>query len=264
MEYGDGMAVFYVISDVHGFYNEMREALDDTGFNPDDKNSWLVVLGDYTDRGPDPDKVISYLRSLPRKILVKGNHEDLLLECCERGVPYSHDFSNGTYNTICKLGNYIEGYSFDECCDRTLARIHLFIDEMVDYFETEHFVFCHSWIPVICKDGLPAYYTKNRKFEFNPNWRNASEKDWQDARWGNPFDLATSGLNKTGKKLLHGHWGNSYYWAKEKGLSEYGDDACFDICTHDSCIGLDTTTVVSGKVNVLIIQDEFLENPLDK
>lgn len=45
------MAKLFCISDVHGFYNEMREALDNAGFDPNNEEHWLISLGDIWDRG---------------------------------------------------------------------------------------------------------------------------------------------------------------------------------------------------------------------
>ena len=66
------------MSDIHGFYNEMQKALDEAGFDPKNENHWLITCGDNFDRGPYPVEVMRYLRTLPRKILVRGNHEELL------------------------------------------------------------------------------------------------------------------------------------------------------------------------------------------
>jgi hypothetical protein len=152
---------FVIISDVHGFYDEMVEALSEVNFNPD--TDVLVSLGDNFDRGPQPVEVMRYLQELPRKVLVKGNHESLLRDLCDRGYPGSHDYSNGTFDTVCELGNAGLGNSFDECCLVAYQRTKNFIDSMVNYFETKNYVFVHGWIPVICKDGLPMYYRNNRR-----------------------------------------------------------------------------------------------------
>lgn len=253
------MPKLFVISDVHGFYNEMKRALDDAGFDPENENHWLIGCGDYFDRGHQPAQVMRYLKGLPRKILVRGNHELLFKECCDRGFWLGHDLQNGTMDTICELGGEKYGHSFDECCVIAQQRVKLFFDSMVNYFETEHYIFVHSFIPLKNLDGLPMYYTRNRKFEFNPDWRNAHTSEWEAATWGNPFDLAKQGLNQTGKIMIHGHWSNSYYWAFQEGRSEYGEDAKWDICEHDNCIGLDATTARSGKVNILVLEDNFME-----
>jgi len=249
--------LFYVISDVHGFFDEMKSTLDEAGFDPTDENHWLVVCGDCFDRGPKPVEVMKYLKSLPRKVLVKGNHEDLLVECCKRGYPMSHDFSNGTCETICKIGDMDLAYAFDECCDRTLAKTGVFIDSMVDYFETKHYIFVHSFVPLNCDDNLPSHYILNRKYSKMDNWREASTLKWEDARWGNPFELAAKGLLPD-KTLVFGHWHCSTGWAKQEGRSEFGKDAKFDPYYGDGFIAIDACCAHSGKINCVVLEDEVM------
>lgn len=246
---------FIILSDVHGFYDEMIIALNEVEFNPN--SDVLISLGDYVDRGPKPLETIQYLQSLPRKILVKGNHEQLLLDCINRGYPLSHDIHNGTAQTIADLSP--KAKDFKVVCAVAYDKIKDFIDGMVDYFETKNYIFVHSWVPLINKDGLPAYYTRDREFEFNPGWREASTKDFEDARWGNPFALAESGLNQTGKTIVFGHWATEHKWAEVEGRQDFDDKAKFDPYYGDGYIGIDGTTAYSGKVNVLVIEDEFLE-----
>ena len=252
------MPKFFVLSDIHGFYDEMIEALNEAGFDENNENHWIITCGDYTDRGSEPLKVIRYLRSLPRKVLIKGNHETLLVECCERGEYYSHDISNGTAHTIWDIGF---GYSedFAEQCVYVLKRLKPFLNSMVNYFETKNYIFVHSWIPLINKDGLPAHYTRDRKFEFNPNWRNAKQKEWDDAMWGNPWDLAKKGLLPD-KTIVFGHFHTSYPRHKYEGEPEWGDDADFSVYRGDGFIGIDGCTAYTRNVNVLVLDDEFLED----
>ena len=87
------MAKLFVISDVHGYYDEMRAALDAAGFDENNKEHWLIGCGDYIDRGEQPQEVINYLENLPRKILVKGNHEELLKELLDSREPTSYAFA---------------------------------------------------------------------------------------------------------------------------------------------------------------------------
>jgi len=248
----------FCVSDVHSFYDELIKALDDAGFDKNNPEHALIVCGDCFDRGPQSAEVLSFLRGLERKVLIKGNHEQLLLDCCERGYWYPHDMSNGTYKTICDLGGADEGFSFDECCTRTLARVGTFIDGMVNYFETENYIFVHGWLPVDCGDGLPAYYRKNRHFVKMDNFRDATQKQWDDAMWLCGPDMALDGYNNTGKTVVFGHWHTSYLWSIKDGRSEFGDDAKFDIFYGDGFISLDACTAHSGKVNVLVIEDNFL------
>lgn len=247
---------FFVISDVHGYYDEMIQALEAAGFDPNNEEHWLISCGDEIDRGPEPWKVMLYLYKLPRKVMIRGNHIELFEDLCYRGFPYSHDKSNGTVDTVRSIGR---GFDFYEKCDYALKRTKDYRDNLVNYFETQNYIFVHSWIPVINKDGLPSHYTKHRLFEWSPDWRNASQKEWNEAMWGNPFDMAWRGFNKTGKTIVFGHWHCSTGWAKAEGRSEFGDDAKFDPYYGVGFLGIDACTAYTGKVNVVVIEDEFLE-----
>ena len=52
---------YYVVSDVHGFYTEMIDALDKKGFFKDNSPHTLVVCGDMMDRGPESIKMQEFM-----------------------------------------------------------------------------------------------------------------------------------------------------------------------------------------------------------
>ena len=130
------MAKLFCISDIHGFYDEMRKALDEAGFDPNNKDHWLICCGDTLDRGRQPRQVISYLMKLSQKVLVKGNHEDIIMDCIAREYPYGHDWSNGTAQTIIDLAP--NASTFDEACTTIYWKVARFVDSMVNYFETKN------------------------------------------------------------------------------------------------------------------------------
>ncbi|CAM5793980.1 MULTISPECIES: metallophosphoesterase family protein [Brevibacillus] len=71
----------YLVSDIHGQYQALREALQRVSFSPERQDS-LYVIGDMVDRGPQSKEVLEYLLSLknayPEQIfLLKGNHEQM-------------------------------------------------------------------------------------------------------------------------------------------------------------------------------------------
>ena len=69
---------YFVVSDIHSFFDEFKKAIDKAGFDPKDENHTLVICGDLFDRGRQPIELIRYLNhEVPRKILIRGNHEDL-------------------------------------------------------------------------------------------------------------------------------------------------------------------------------------------
>ena len=242
----------FCISDVHSYLEPLKEALAQAGFDENNPDHWLISCGDLFDRGPDSEELLYYIMSLERKILVKGNHDTLLEECCMREFPYSYDRHNGTVRTINSIGDAGEGYPFDTCCQRTWNKTAAYRGMLINYFETEHYIFVHSWLPT------NVTYTHGKTYLYNEDWRSASDQAWESAMWGNPFEMAEQGLNKTGKVIIFGHWHLSSGWAKAEGISEFGEDAKWDIYRNDeqNIIALDTCTAYTGKVNVLVIKDE--------
>lgn len=65
----------YLISDIHGCYQEYQELLDKICFSAKDT---LYVLGDSMDRGPEPIKVIQDLMSHPNITYILGNHDFIM------------------------------------------------------------------------------------------------------------------------------------------------------------------------------------------
>ena len=68
----------YVISDIHGQYDEFIAILDRINLQDTDT---LYVLGDILDRGPHPIRVLLKLMEMPNAICLVGNHEYMAVEC---------------------------------------------------------------------------------------------------------------------------------------------------------------------------------------
>ena len=73
------MAKLYAISDIHGYLDEFRDALNKVNLN--DKDNRLFLLGDYLDNGLQSFQVISKIIELeevyPNQIItLLGNHEE--------------------------------------------------------------------------------------------------------------------------------------------------------------------------------------------
>ena len=241
----------FVTSDVHSFYTPLKKALDEAGFDPNNKEHWLIVCGDCFDRGDESEEVLRFLMSLERKILVKGNHDTLLEECCMREFSYSHDVSNGTVKTIQDLGGAGYGRDFAECCCRTWDKLARYRELLVNYFETKNYIFVHSWIPIISQNGGYCKYDEN--------WRDASDSSWEEAMWGNPFDMHFLDLNKTGKTIVFGHWHCSTgHKMLGRCKSEFDKDAIWEPCFAEGIIGVDRCTAYTGECNVVVLEDEFI------
>ena len=68
--------MIYVISDIHGCYNEYKKLLEKINFNEEDE---LFVLGDVVDRGPEPMKVLLDMMLRPNVYPIIGNHDYMAL-----------------------------------------------------------------------------------------------------------------------------------------------------------------------------------------
>ena len=267
------MPKLFVVSDVHSFYTPLKKALDEKGFDPNNKDHWLIVCGDAFDRGDESEKVLHFLMSLERKVLVKGNHDILFHGLCKRRFPYSNDYSNGTTKTVFDLGEGIDGTPFDVCCDVAWNKTARYRELLVNYFETQNYIFVHSWIPTTKKEKChPAdKWIPLTTDEYMEDWRDAIDFEWEEAMWGNPFKMWKNGLNQTGKTIVFGHWhcstGHSMESIikasendEERWISEFEDDAIWEPFIKDNIIGIDRCTAHTGEVNVLVLEDEFLES----
>ena len=256
------MATYFVISDIHSFYDEMIISLNEAGYDKNNRNHVLISCGDLFDRGPNSLKCLEFINSIPNenKVLIRGNHEDLIEDIFERGYFRGYDYHNKTNETIKQISNQ-ENYdlAIDFC--RNYAPLREYLDSCINYFETEDYIFTHSWIPYKKNKNNVTYYDED--------WRNASKESFYESRWGNPFDFWNAGLNKTGKTIVCGHWHTSYahskyhhygnewednwirIWNQFYSNTPIKDTACFNIFKDNGIIGLDACTAYSGKVNVL-------------
>lgn len=244
------MPKLFVCSDIHGFFDELKEALDKAGFDPNNEEHWLISVGDEIDRGPKPKEVIKFLNSLERKVIIRGNHTLLFEELCLRGYPEWHDDSNGTLDSVAIIGDYNLDKEFDLCCERAYNKTRKFRNSMVNFFETKNYIFTHSFIP-LTKSPVGTL--------FNYDWRLATQKEWNDAMWGNPYKLAEEGYLPE-KTLVFGHFHTSYPRYKYNGEHEWGPLANFDIYYGDGYIAIDGCTAYSKQVNILVLEDEFISD----
>lgn len=246
---------YYVVSDVHGFYTPLIRALTDAGFFDDTETHKLIVLGDLMDRGRDAAKIQDFILEQMEKdavILIRGNHEDLYesLVTQDCGIPYDIHLKNGTYDTALQLTGFdlamarMRNYDFADAAKETPFYTRV-MPSMLDYFETEHFVFVHGWTPCITEHG---------KYCPIQDWRNASSEEWKHARWYNGMDAAqTADEDKT---IVCGHWHTSYGHSKYEGKgSEFGPDADFSPYYGPHVIAIDACTAYTGKVNCIVLEE---------
>lgn len=223
--------VYFIVSDIHSFYDELVEALSVAGYDKDNPEHTLIVDGDIFDRGPKSAEVYEFLRSLPRerRILIKGNHEQLFIELANKEMPEPHDYSNKTVLAYCQLtdSSYTPFEVFLYMRDDIDIKAYweqiredikdlgivewLMSDEWVNYYEVERFIFVHSFIPAFITNKTPGRLSGSYTYQYNPDWRTDSTKDeWDASWWGCPWRHYMDGLFKQeeakGKTLVCGHW----------------------------------------------------------
>ena len=90
----------FVVSDIHGHYTLLKEELDKAGFDNENTEHLLICCGDYFDRGSENLEVLKFFERLKHKVLLRGNHEDLLLKLLQTGRVLPHNYINGTMQTL--------------------------------------------------------------------------------------------------------------------------------------------------------------------
>lgn len=71
----------YIMSDIHGCFDEYLEMLKKINFSEKDE---LYVLGDAMDRGSEPIKVIQDMMMRPNVIYIIGNHDYMMLSTLKK------------------------------------------------------------------------------------------------------------------------------------------------------------------------------------
>lgn len=262
---------YFIVSDIHGFYTELKESLNAAKYNKRNKNHTLVILGDLFDRGSEAVELYEFLMTIPksRLILVRGNHELLFNKLLDKGYPDEHDFTNGTVGTFCQIaGEPIFGVEylyavdeFDGPSNEQIAHwvkvrdavknsdINKFLQDDKRwkwFFETDKYVGVHSTIPNTT-DGLLA----------DTDWRKAHDKVWAECTWPKP----TVAHNRvSGKTIIAGHWNTNslfkdYYGEEHKPIYNeiYYNSKEHLICIDAGCF---------RKLNYILMDFELIHKQL--
>lgn len=151
---------YFVVSDVHGEYKALVSALEKSGFNKYNPDHTLISLGDNFDKGKESRQVYDFLLSLQRCICIKGDHEYMLDDVfSRRGLNYN-DIGSGVHCTIASL-NGVDEASCDIYDVSSIEKaeqyrnIDWWLGHLKYYYETENYIFVHSWVTF---DDNTGYY----------------------------------------------------------------------------------------------------------
>ena len=269
---------YFIISDIHSFYSLTIKALKDKGYDEDNPNHMLIICGDIFDRGDESYEMFMWLKKLKMKnkvILIKGNHEDLLIDLYNRKNIQSNDIHNKTVKTMVDIYNKIKktnygiydlifNYNILYEVLKLLEDIGLidFIKDFINFYVINSYIFVHGFLPTYVEMNPDV----NNPFieSIKKNWRQASEKEWEEARWTNGQEkVLYDGLKLNDKTIVCGHWHTSYGHLRQQDTKKYtryynddefSENALFDIFETEGLIAIDACTAYSKKVNVLVIE----------
>ena len=236
----------FVVSDIHGHYTLLKEALNKAGFDNDNPEHLLICCGDYFDRGKENLEVLKFFERLKHKVLLRGNHEDLLLKLLQTGKVLPHNYINGTMIT---LENFLGKYSINPIDDtidfsgktRIVDRVCEFINETVNYFETENYVFVHGWLP--------------EKIKNSQELSKATDALWEKARWIKWTEKYDGSKPLTDKTLICGHVPTFCATKFDKNRNKNN----YEIFCGNGLISIDAGTFDTKQINVLVLEDNLLE-----
>jgi serine/threonine protein phosphatase 1 len=76
----------YVMSDIHGCYDEMQQMLQKIGFSGNDR---LIIAGDIIDRGRQNKEMLNWMMTAPENVdFLMGNHDDMFIDSVNKLCKY--------------------------------------------------------------------------------------------------------------------------------------------------------------------------------
>ena len=233
---------YFIISDIHGHYNEMIESLKLNNYDKNNNTHHLVVLGDMFDRGNQSKEVLEYMYKLKlenKVSIVLGNHESFLIEFLDGN--FSRALFNMKFNGFTKTLESLSGEKL--ILEDNLHEVNFKIKEKYIYLynllkslpvfiEIKDYIFVHGGV----KYGIK-------------NWKENSERDFI---WGreSQYEMVP------GKTVVCGHERVSTirYPKKDQKKLFISNPEAFDILKSDGKIYIDAYVEISKKINVLKLE----------
>lgn len=157
----------YAISDIHGCNRTFQELLKTIHFSKDDQ---LFLLGDYVDRGPDSNGVISFILDLQKQgydvRCLKGNHEEMWLRALSHEEEIDIWMRNGGEATM-------QSYLAHD--PNGIPSEHIdFLNSLPLYLESDNFLMVHAGIdfkhPNPLQDPFGLLWSRNWQDKIDRNW----------------------------------------------------------------------------------------------
>ncbi|HLG15810.1 MAG TPA: metallophosphoesterase family protein [Blastocatellia bacterium] len=214
----------YVIGDIHGRSHLLDQLFRDVPW--DLNRDGLVFLGDLIDRGDDAPGVVERVMKLAASnanvVVLRGNHEQMLLDCLDHGDLQWLIPDNGGLMTLKAYG--MELGQIRELSDIRIPDAHVeFMRGLPYYHEDEQAIYVHAGlIP-----GEPA-----------------AETSPDVLMWTRDIDFFK---NYSGKLCFFGHTPTNY-------LPREGRRRRFGVYIHGGCVGVDTSGEEESPLSCLQVE----------
>lgn len=215
----------YVIGDVHGRYRQLLQLEVEVPW--DLKRDKIVFLGDLIDRGdgiPEVVEEVIRLRSEnPNVLAIRGNHEQMLLDCVDFGDLSWLIPENGGQETITQYGCPL--HLLREIEDIRIPDDHMDLFRSMPLFhEDDHAIYVHAGLLL----GVPP-----------------DETDEDILIWSRDFTFYS---RYNGKMCFFGHTPTKY-------LPREGRRHEYDIFMMSDCVGMDTGCEFDCPLSCLRVDD---------
>jgi serine/threonine protein phosphatase 1 len=201
----------YVIGDIHGRSKLLDQLLSDVPW--DLAGDKLVFLGDLIDRGNDAPGVLNRVMELvkrnPNIVVLRGNHEQMLLDCLDYGDLQWLIPENGGLATLSAYGFELD--QLKDVSDIKIPEEHVeFLRSLPFYHEDEQAIYVHAGL-------IPGEHP--------------SDTDADVLVWTRDLDFFKG---YDGKLCFFGHTPTAF-------LPREGRSRRWGIYIHQSCVGIDTS-----------------------
>jgi len=125
-----------VIGDIHGGYKALQQVMQRANVTKDDS---LIFLGDYVDGWSETPALLSYLIQLKEKqdcIMIRGNHDDLVLDWFKTNESHPKWLQHGGASTM---------KAYESISPSIKAVHHTFLKELTNYhIDAQNRLFLHA------------------------------------------------------------------------------------------------------------------------
>lgn len=225
--------MLFAIGDVHGRFDLLTASLEyiKNTYEPVTGQDYIILLGDYIDRGPQSRQIIEFLIKHPEIICLKGNHEDMMEFTLNNPSWYANKewFKNGGAQTMLSYGADPEDIKYLDIDLSLIPQEHIdWLENLPTRVESENYIFVHAGIA--------------------PNTR-LDDNDDDTVMWiRDEFLAAPASAFPDKKRIVHGHT-VLWYGREDMRLPE--------ILPHR--VNLDTGACFTGIMTIGAFKDEDLD-----